>query len=409
MNSTTSTPFRRCIGSISALWAAALPGVVGRICAGRRILARVIAIGAVAGSLPVIAADDPRYAELYPSPARFVTQTFAEHDVVFLSEYHMIAQNLTFLASLLPDLYKAGVYNLGWEFAHQKDQALIDKLLSGPIYDEALSATIMLSWRHPGRLVWGYKEYEDVFRAAWRLNKALPGGVRKFRIVALNTPVVWQSWEYPGDSRETQYWLSWIDQNVFWANVIMTEIVGKGEKALIFCGNGHTTTRFYQDRGASKSITAGNIVYHSIGKRAYRVLLHGSAEGLLARGSLRRIEDAIAQLPRSGAAFGTHLKDSPLGKLDIETKGYVDGKSSGFTLSDYADGYVYLAPVVDWKPLTVIPGFINERNRWVVQMSMLGYRPGEAEKSVAELNALMERRAGKVIDDLLQRYRADSP
>jgi hypothetical protein len=77
------------------------------------------------------------------SPEEYLVRQFANHDIIFLGEMHGVRQNLEFLQRLIPRLYAAGVYNLGYEFSRYKDQAKIDRMLSLPSYDPRIANDLL--------------------------------------------------------------------------------------------------------------------------------------------------------------------------------------------------------------------------------------------------------------------------
>ena len=70
------------------------------------------------------------------SPEEYIVAKFRDHQIVFLGEMHSVKQNLVFLQGLIPKLYEAGIYNLGFEFSSYEDQPRIDQLLTTDIYHE---------------------------------------------------------------------------------------------------------------------------------------------------------------------------------------------------------------------------------------------------------------------------------
>ena len=113
------------------------------------------------------------------TPESYVVGLFSDHDVVFLGEYHRIRHDVLFVQSLVEPLYNAGVRVLATEFGRREDQPLIDSLVTAPEWDEGLAREIVFRqfiW-------WGYREYVDLYRAAWELNRGLPDGEPVFRIL----------------------------------------------------------------------------------------------------------------------------------------------------------------------------------------------------------------------------------
>jgi thioredoxin-related protein len=103
------------------------------------------------------------------SPEDYVVEKFSKYDIVFVGEIHRVKHDVELIHNLIPRLYKAGVYNLGIEFGRYEDQDKVDRLITADKYDEDLAR-----WLQFKQFVgWGYKEYEDIYRKAWELNKSL--------------------------------------------------------------------------------------------------------------------------------------------------------------------------------------------------------------------------------------------
>jgi hypothetical protein len=102
----------------------------------------------------------------YMTPEEYVVSKFKDHNIVILGEQHRTRHDPILVQNLIPHLYKAGVYILGNEFARRVDQPLIDSVLNASEYDDRLAQKIAFNqFVH-----WGYHEYVDIFRAAWKLN-----------------------------------------------------------------------------------------------------------------------------------------------------------------------------------------------------------------------------------------------
>ena len=104
-------------------------------------------------------------------PKEYIVSLFdSGADIVLLAEDHGVRENLEFVRSLLPELYRHGVYMLGMEFGASEDQEVLDSLLTAPEYDERLARELMYRYN----CAWAIKEYTDLYHAAWRL-----GGFRR--------------------------------------------------------------------------------------------------------------------------------------------------------------------------------------------------------------------------------------
>ena len=121
------------------------------------------------------------------APERYVVDLFSDHDVVFLGEQHRVKHDILLVRSLISPLYEAGLQVLATEFGRREDQARIDSLLAAPVWDEQQAREIVFLQS----VFWGYQEYIDVYRSAWELNRKLPEGAPRFRILGMNDSPDW--------------------------------------------------------------------------------------------------------------------------------------------------------------------------------------------------------------------------
>ncbi|MBL8268343.1 MAG: hypothetical protein JNL55_18245, partial [Steroidobacter sp.] len=175
----------------------------------KRIASMLLVCLAFAQSLPAGASaplSDERAAELAryvaahaSEPEAYVVSKFDRHDIVFLAEDHAIKHNLLLTQRLIPLLYKAGVYTFGMEFGASEDQAELDRLITANRYDEATARRLMFNYN----VGWAYREYMDIYRAAWQLNRSLPAGAHKFRVLNLSYRYDWSA--YHGNRTPTTF------------------------------------------------------------------------------------------------------------------------------------------------------------------------------------------------------------
>ncbi len=121
------------------------------------------------------------------SPAEYVISKFKDHDVVFLGEFHRIRHDAELVQNLIPLCYNNGIHLLALEFANRKDQHLIDSLLALPEYDESIAQLVTFN-NGPS---WAYREYLDIYKAAWELNRSIPEEAPRFRIIGVNCSGDW--------------------------------------------------------------------------------------------------------------------------------------------------------------------------------------------------------------------------
>jgi hypothetical protein len=299
----------------------------------------------------------------WQSPEDYVIEKFKDYDIVFIGESHRVKHNLELIYNLIPRLYQAGIYNLGIEFGCYEYQDEVDKLITASKYDEDLARLIMFKFY----VIWGYKEYMDIYRKAWELNKSLPEGAPKFRVVNL----AYRLKRSPKIGLFLKILLKG-EPDVFMGKMILKEFVDKGEKALIFSGSHHAFTRYYQPRynfEKKKLIKLnknrmGNVVYQKIPNRVYNILLHQPwrtnenfdeysypVDGVI---------DTVMQ-EFEDKRVGFDVRGTPFGKLKDDDTYYALGYPD-FTLSTMCDGYIFLNHFKDFEGCTIDTKFITEKN-----------------------------------------------
>ncbi len=310
----------------------------------------------------------------FQSPEDYILSKFQDHDIVFLGEYHRIRHDPLLVQRMIPLLYRHGVYTLGMEFACRRDQPKIDSLITADRYDPSLASRILFDFLYS----WGYQEYADIFKAAWRLNRSLPDSARKFRILGLNTYADWRYVQTPEDRKNpavmARVFAEGSSDSVM-AYTILREIADKGGKALIYCGIHHAFTRYHQPMFDEKKRAfagfirrrAGNIVYGAVGDRAFTVCLHmpwPSATGYSAPEVYPAdgiVDTLMKALGKDFRPVGFDTRGTPFGKLPGNTSIYKMGYPS-FSLQDFCDGYIYQKPLSRYEGVTPIQGFINSGN-----------------------------------------------
>jgi hypothetical protein len=304
------------------------------------------------------------------SPEDYVLSTFVGHDIVFLGEFFKIRQNVQLVSDLVPRLFAAGVRNLGIEYALSDDQKDIDALVTAPAWDESKARAITFDWL----VTWGYQEYIDLYKAAWKVNHGLPAGAKPFRVVGLNVRQHWENLKSERDMNDPKVVARIFSDGVPDANmavVIDREFIQKGEKALVYCGTQHIFTRYrsseYEKNAAEMKLAevrrAGNIVYAKIGARAFCISLHApwpdrAQQSRLAYPAGGAVDALIGALPPDRKSGGWNTEGNPLGALPVKTSDYAIG-TTGLTLSGLFDGYVVQGPMVQYTTVTPIRDFVR--------------------------------------------------
>lgn len=336
------------------------------------------------------------------SPENYVVETFKNHDVVFLAENHIVKQNLLFVQGLIPRLYENGIFTLGMEFGACEVQDKLDQLVTGDNYDEALANEMMFTYN----VAWGYKEYVEVYKAAWKLNRSLPEDARKFRILNLSYIFKWE--KFTGvrnqESMKLVFDKGTIDK--FRAEMIEKEIINKNEKILALVGTPHAYTRygspFYKYNGDNfcdfDFDWLGNRLYKKYPGRVFSILLHQAftrkENGIYspvspADGAVERL---MAQNGNKPA--GLDLIDTPPGKLpdhSINSECYED-----FTLEQLFDGYIFLEPLKKLEGCTVVDNFVNEENIGQALKNFPDPDWQERPKTLDDLKKIIQDRSDRV-------------
>ena len=281
------------------------------------------------------------------TPTEYIIGKFSTYDLVMLGENHAIKENLDFVASLIPELYKAGVYNLGMEFGASEMQPKLDSLINAPQYNEQL-ARDMIYFYNVG---WAYKEYPGIYKAVWRFNKSLPAKAKKIRIINLSYQYDWTKYDQDRNAESMAKVFYKGTPDKYRTERIEKEILNKKEKALLFVGSVHAFTKFKM--GVPNTVTVlsmnsdnfsykhdfyyydngflGNRLYKKYPDKVFNILLHcalfsipgeKASDVSPANGAIEAIMKELKYKP-----IGFDLINSPLGNLrDFSTysQGYTD-------------------------------------------------------------------------------------
>jgi len=300
-------------------------------------------------------------------PKEYIIHSFESNDVIFLGESHLVKQNLEFVQSIIPELYKNGIYNLGMEFGTYEDQHTLDSLVTASVYDEQLAEVLMFNYN----TTWGYKEYIDIYRGAWELNHLLPEEAPKFRIVNLSYRFNWNGFtsRTPESMRKV---FSKGPPDKFRADVIEIEVLDKNQKILALVGTPHAFTRYRSLDSASNATNyslfdhkwLGNILFDTYPDRVFSIMLHQAVYSEV-NGSWRMTapgNNLTEQLMKQNnyQPIGFDLIRSPVGEISDDS--YYSLGYKNFTLDQLFDGYIFLQPLEKFKGCSCIKGFITDSN-----------------------------------------------
>lgn len=302
------------------------------------------------------------------SPELYIIDKFQDHDIIFLSEDHGIKHNLLLVQDIIPLLYKIGVYNVGMEFGASEDQERLDSLVTAPEYNEDIAREIMFNYN----VGWAIKEYMDIYKAAWSLNKSLPSDAKKFRIVNLSYKFNWESCDPKSFGIKTPETVRRIfykgGTEEYRAGVVKNLIINNHEKILVLTGGLHAFTRYqqpeydYYAEGFYHLLdrSFGNLVYKMVPNKVFTILLHYPFESKTKAYSLRPAMGMIDEVMKNfqDKRVGFDLVGTPLGELR-DTSFFSIGHPD-FKLSDMADGYIYQKAFQDYEGCTFDEKFFKD-------------------------------------------------
>lgn len=289
-------------------------------------------------------------------PSNFVLKEFESHDIIFLGETHRKKNDLIFLQQLIPKLYKKGIYLLFYEFASHDDNNKIDSILTAPTYDEGKVKSII----HNNFWEWPYKEYLDIFRVAWRVNNKHKNG-KKFRIIGIS---------YSNSNDVKQAMKDWTEKD--WANLIFKDAISKSQKAIVYCGNHHSITKYKQPliiNGEFKKLLTdervGQFVYKMIGEKAMTIWIHFPWGDINYDPSyppvIKYLDSLSLAMDSSHKQFAFSTTVSELGNLIDSTSVYSTGYKK-IKLKNIVDGYIVLGPVCKEDFVSYVPDFNTKEN-----------------------------------------------
>jgi len=301
------------------------------------------------------------------SPSEYLISKFGEHDLVLLGEDHGIKDHLDFVKNLIPDLYKAGVTNLCMEFGSFEMQSQLDSLLSADEYNEQFARDMMFFYN----VGWAYKEYTDIYKEVWKLNKSLSAGERKFRIVNLSYQYDWSEFASPRTPENMSRVFYRGTPDDFRTNIIEKEVIAKNEKALIYMGLVHVFTKYgmpvlkmnNDDFCDYDTGFVGNRLYRKYPDKVFNIMFHLPFESKdkpnsywtsPANGAIEVIMSKNNNKP-----VGFDLKNTSLGRLPDNS--FFSLCHSDFRLEDFFDGYIFIKPFKDLTGCTMDSLYFNGR------------------------------------------------
>jgi len=310
------------------------------------------------------------YLKQHPqNPKDYLISKFRKYPIVLLGEDHAVKENLDFVKNLIPELYNAGVYNLCMEFGAFEKQKELDELLTAQKFDERKAKDLMFFYN----VGWAYKEYVDIYKAAWEFNKTLKPEARTFRIINLSYQYRWE--HFKGGARTPENMKAVFNLGTpdhFRTEIIRKEIIGKNEKALVYMGHVHVFTKYKMpllkvnndDFCDYDNGMVGNRLYKLMPGKIFNIMFHtpmfsktqyNPAYVSPADGEL---ENALQKI--GYPQIGFDLIDTPVGKLSDNS--FFSLCHPAFKMEDFFDGYIFLKPFKDLTGCTYDDDFFTGKD-----------------------------------------------
>lgn len=306
-------------------------------------------------------------------PVNYVSNLFSSHEIVFVGHNLPSRKTGLFLQQLIPAVNKAGVYLLGIEWACMDDQSLLDELVNADQFDEGIARSALFRWGL--RYHFAFVEYLDILRAVWAVNRTQASGSAPFRIVALDYDIDIEAVTDNADLLSPYAWEHLRPRgpaSKHMADVLLTEFVRHGHKALVLTKTGNALTRMRRRPHPTmdqidtqivdgKVVGCGNYVYSSIADRAATVLLHqpltaDGEHGLFTLPADGYLDAAFAHTNNPHFPVAFDVSSGSIGRLPCATS--IDNGD----ISQLCNGWIFLERPKDVRGPTPLRGLVDETN-----------------------------------------------
>mgnify|MGYP001336849730 CR=1 FL=1 len=335
------------------------------------------------------------------SASEHLVELASSKQLVLLGDQIGISQHVSFVAQILPELHEAGVRNLAWEFTNSRAQQQLDGLLSADEWNDVVCTELFVDLMGIG---FTYREYAEVVKAAWSLNRTLESSASAFRIIGLGIPTYVEDPELLDGRSASElelrnWWMGGHYRDVaafHMANILTNEILRTGERALVLVSSERSTTNFVQWDDGLPTVSVGNLLYRWVGEGVARAVFHGAIADSMA---VERVEALVAAAPENPETFGIALNLATLGSVGLnEVVGSVDGVDTSLRLRDIADSYLWIAGVDDWEPCELIPDVITSKNLDHIEARYRALDPQAEPWTQTELEQIRAEGQAKLAD-----------
>ena len=332
--------------------------------------------------------------------------------LVLLGDQIGIAQHVAFISQILPELYDAGICNLAWEFTNSRAQQSLDELVTAETWDESKCTNLFIDLLGIG---FTYREYAEVLKAAWSLNRSLDVHAPQFRVVGLGLPTYVEDPSLLEGRSATElelrnWWMGGHYQDVaafHMANTVTNEILRSGGRAVVLMSSERTTTELVQWKQGLPTVSVGNLLHRWMGEGVARAVFHGAVADSEAA---ERVEALVAAAPEQPENFGIALDLATLGNVGLnEVIGSLDGNETSLRLKDVADSYIWLGNIESWRPCQLIDRVVTEENFGQLEARYRAIDPRPEQWTRDELEEIRREGQLKLSESWIQLPIPDEP
>jgi hypothetical protein len=270
------------------------------------------------------------------NPIEFILDAFDHYSVIALGEgNHMNLQGADFRLQLIRDpRFPRKVKYILVEWGTGRYQAVMDRYIAG---EQVPMDLVRLCWRETTQpVIWDAPIYEEFFKAVRQLNQSLPEEYR-LRVILGDPPIDWSTIH---TREELENWYNermitrpWGKSNITDGHaydVLLREVLSKGEKALAIFGDAHF---------AKPDIELAKGFFGDYLKGNLRIQLEHSHPGnvlsITTHTGLKKIERYYPDIlswtkPSMAVLKGTKIGSIPHGPLKLE---------------DFFDAILWLGPI----------------------------------------------------------------
>ncbi len=188
----------------------------------------------VSGSVSANVSVQPGSAEPKPDQAvEALIKVFDRYPLVALGEVHRSQTEHEFIAALIKHpAFANKVNDIVVEFGNAKYQPIMDRYLAG---ETVARAELRQVWRNTTQItmILDAPMYERFFAIVRTVNQTLPKQ-KQIRVLLGDPPIDWAALKSRADLKPEMF-----NRDAHFVSVVEKEVLGKGRKALLFCGAAH--------------------------------------------------------------------------------------------------------------------------------------------------------------------------